>query len=111
MKPKTMRTLTHDEWLARGRELYGDDSRKWKFRCVICGNVQSHESVTTRNPKINPKITHTSNWIYCECEGRHTEGIGCDWTLGGLLKAHKLEVIDEDEKVPCFEFADDPEDT
>ena len=106
MKTKTMRTLTHNEWLARGRKLYGDDSRKWQFRCVICGNVQSHESVTARNPKIRD----TSNWIYFACEGRHTEGIGCDWTLGGLLKAHKLEVNDDGERVPCFEFADDPED-
>ena len=99
-----MRTLTHDEWHARGRELYGDDPRKWRFRCVACGNIQSHESVTERNPRIGD----TSRWIYYACEGRHTDGVGCDWTLGGLFKVHKLEVRDGERPVPCFEFADDP---
>ena len=74
-----MRTLTHDEWHARGRELYGDDPRKWKFRCVSCGNVQSHESVTERNPRVGD----TSRWI------------------------HRLEVGDGESPVPCFEFADE----
>lgn len=100
------RTMTRPQWLERGRELYGDDPRKWKFRCVQCGNVQSHESVTARNPEIRD----TSSWIFFSCEGRHTDGVGCDWTLGGLFQIHKLEVIDDRDgaHIECFEFADDP---
>lgn len=103
------RQMDREQWLARGRELYGDDPRTWKFRCVRCGNVQSHESVKARNPEIGD----TSSWIFFACEGRRTQGVGCDWSLGGLFRLHRLEVRDtrpeaKEEWVPCFEFADDP---
>src|SRR5689334_6919969 len=97
----TCATMTHDEWVTRGRELFGEDKRTWRFRCVRCGNVQSHELVKERNPQIGD----TSSWIYYACEGRHTPNVGCDWSLGGLFRIHKLEVIVGDLRTPCFEFA------
>lgn len=91
--------------MALGAALYGEDMRAWKFECPICGNQQSDASVRARNPKID----RTSNWIYFSCEGRYTEDIGCDWTLGGLFQMHRLEVVDDDDaKHPVFEFVDDP---
>lgn len=99
------RRLDRDEWLARGRELYGEDMRQWKFRCVACGHVQSHELAVARNPDIGD----TSGWIAFACEGRHDSSVGCDWTLGGLFQIHELEVVDGERRTPCFEFADDPE--
>jgi len=104
-----MRTLTYDEWLKLGKRLYGKDIRRWKFRCPACGNVQSDHSVKRRNPSLGD----TSSWIFFACEGRHTDGVGCNWTLGGLLQIHRLEVVDErgikPHRVRVFEFADDPE--
>lgn len=97
--------MTREAWLARGRELYGEDMRQWKFRCVACGHIQSHELAKTRNPDIGD----TSRWIYFSCEGRRNDQVGCDWTLGGLFQIHKLVVTDGEHSVPCFEFADDPE--
>lgn len=100
-----MRTLTAPEWRARGSELYGPDMRDWKFRCVACGHVQSHNLAKERNPDIGD----TSSWIYFSCEGRHNPAVGCDWTLGGLFQIHELEVVKEDgQRCPCFEFAGDP---
>jgi len=94
--------MSFAEWKALGKKLYGDDPRQWEFRCVQCGNVQSHASVTKRNPQIG----NTSTWIYYSCEGRHTDGVGCDWTLGGLFRIHQREVDDEKGKpVPVFLFA------
>ena len=97
-------TMTFAEWHALGVRLYGEDARKWEFRCVLCGNVQSHVSVTARNPE----ITKSSNWIYYSCEGRRTPGVGCDWTLGGLFHWHKREVVEEGSNVPVFLFAAEP---
>ena len=97
--------MTRDAWLARGRELYGEDMRQWKFRCVACGHVQSHKLAEARDPNIGD----TSRWIAFSCEGRRNSKVGCDWTLGGLFKIHKLTVLDGERSVPCFEFADDPE--
>lgn len=100
-----VRKITNEEWLAEGQALYGERARDWKFRCVKCGNVQSAVSVSERNPEIN--IESTRNWIYFSCEGRRTAGVGCDWTLGGLFKIHRLEVIEPDGNPhPTFEFAD-----
>lgn len=103
MSRPVRKVMTRAEWMEEGRRLYGDDPRKWQFKCVQCGNIQSHESVTARNPDIGD----TSSWIFFACEGRHTPGIGCDWTLGGLFQIHNLEVIDERDgkHVQCFEFA------
>ena len=48
--------------------------------------------------------------VYFSCIGRWVPGIGCDWTLGGLLRIHTLEVINgQGDKIPVFEFADDPD--
>jgi len=102
-----MRTMELKQWLARGTELYGDNMRAWRFRCVACGNVQSAELVDARNPELVG--VNKSSWIYFACEGRHTAGVGCDWSLGGLFTIHRLEVIPPDGKpAPAFEFADDP---
>lgn len=101
------RTLTHEEWLARGEELYGPRGRDWKFRCVACGHVQSAVAVVARNPAI--ELLSTRDWIYFSCEGRRTASVGCDWTLGGLFTLHSLEVVDDGGvRRPAFEFADDP---
>lgn len=90
-----------DDFRRIGSELFGDDPRKWRFRCVRCGHEQSHEDATTRNPSIGD----TSSWIFFSCEGRRTRGVGCDWTLGGLFQVHTLEVFDQGRLVPSFEFA------
>ncbi len=29
------------EWLAKGKALFGGDHLQWKFRCPICGHVQT----------------------------------------------------------------------
>jgi hypothetical protein len=77
--------------------------KQWRFRCVSCGNEQSHESVKARNAS----ASGTERWIYFSCEGRITPGIGCDWTLGGLFQIHTLEVEDDKRATPCFRFAHD----
>ena len=33
--------ITVAEWLARGRELFGSDPLQWRFKCPICGHVQT----------------------------------------------------------------------
>jgi hypothetical protein len=91
-----------DAWLAIGAELFGKDPRGWRFKCPSCGHEQSHNEAKARKPDIGD----TSGWIYFACEGRHTPSVGCDWTLGGLLQIHALEVIEESGRaVACMQFA------
>lgn len=102
--PEGRRRITREEWIAEAKRRFGKDPKKWRFRCVVCGHEQSAEEVIERNPELEGSI---STWIYFSCEGRFTAGGGCDWTLGGLLQLHTLEVeADDGEIVPVFEFAD-----
>jgi hypothetical protein len=102
--PLSRRIISRDEWLIRGARFYGQDLRRWRFRCVACGHEQSHDVAIARNPELK-----TTEWLVTECEGNHTPGVGCKWVLGGTFALHRLEVIDVPARVqPCFEFADDP---
>jgi hypothetical protein len=98
-----MLQIHRDDFLRIGAELFGSDPRRWRFRCPSCGHEQSHEDVKVRNPEIGD----TSSWIHFSCEGRRNPGHGCDWTLGGLLRCHKLEVFSPEKGafVISFEFA------
>lgn len=98
----TRHRVDYNAWLRIGTELFGADMRQWKFRCVQCGHVQSGESVAARTPELAGKI---SDWITMSCEGRHVPGVGCNWTLGGLLHMHTLEIYTSGVFVPAFEFA------
>src|SRR5258708_33418355 len=77
------------------------------FKCPICGTVQSMTSLV----KAGAPQEKVENLIGFSCEGRFT-GVGpfpspkdktakarkrraqrgCDWTLGGFFRVHKLEV-------------------
>lgn len=101
------------DWLAKAKELYGNDPINWKFKCANCGHVQSG------NDFIQAKVTDWDSAFYFSCIGRWTGGEGtlgnkkspCNYTLGGLFCLAKVYVIDEDGKeYPVFEFAD-PVDT
>jgi hypothetical protein len=81
-------------------------------KCPICGTVQSLTSLARAGV---PEDKH-ENYIGFSCVGRFTNagewkkgeppGRGCNWTLGGLFKLHKLEVINaKGEPQPYFEIA------
>jgi hypothetical protein len=83
-------------------------------KCVICGTVQSmHSLIVAGAGKTQADV---ERYFGFSCIGRWTNagphktgtppGGGCDWTLGGLLTLHKLEVIDDEGKAhPHFEVA------
>lgn len=100
-----MKTLTLKEWKGKGKELFGtDDYKKWKFVCPMCKNIQTYEDFEglTDEPE---------SYFYFSCIGRLKDGVGCDWSLGGLLQIHKTEVVSEEGKhVPVFEFAENTND-
>lgn len=83
--------------------------------CPICGTIQSIASLAAAGA--SPAAAERA--IGFSCEGRFTNAgpakqgrparpgtRGCDWTLGGLFRLHRLEVITEDGKHhPHFEPA------
>lgn len=37
----SIKTVTHDEWIAEGEKLFGVDKLNWRFVCPSCGHVAS----------------------------------------------------------------------
>jgi len=92
--------ITQEEWLADGNARFGEDRSLWKFKCVRCGHVQTARDF--RDIGVDP-----DGRVYFSCIGRWKEGVGCDWTLGGLFQIHAVEVrLENGQTVPAFEFAD-----
>lgn len=97
------KTIKHQDWLEEGKNLFGDDFKVWAFVCPSCKTVQ------TANDFLELKIkpTDIERTIAFSCIGRFTKEKGCDWTLGGLLQIHELEVVMADGKLRrTFVFAE-----
>jgi hypothetical protein len=91
------------------------------FKCINCATVQSMASLV----KAGCPAEKAETQVGFSCEGRWSKAgpwpsdqrkdakskarrhvRGCDWTLGGLFRLHKIEVIDADGKPqPIFEIA------
>lgn len=96
------RRIEHKDWIAEGKERFGDDPMEWRFQCVRCGHVQTgRDFMEAGLSKEDAKAR-----MYFSCIGRVNGGeSGCDWSLGGLFQLHTLEVVDEEGVMPVFEFA------
>lgn len=119
-----VKRLSQDEWLAKGKELFGDDPRQWKFRCACCGHVQTmgdfielqklglwHRDIDIQKAyhscigRYDPRIPHKA---LGKLDGQGKSP--CDYTLGGLICLAKTVVVDGDGKEhKVFEFATDEE--
>lgn len=84
------------------------------FKCVVCGTIQSMRDLVKAGA--GKDFEDVEKYIGFSCVGRWTGsgpykkgssyGKGCDWTLGGLFRIHRLEVVTPDgEHHPRFELA------
>jgi hypothetical protein len=81
--------------------------------CPVCGYVQSPRDLIEAGA--GEDFDAVAKYVGFNCVGRFTgagsprkepDGQPCNWTLGGFLIAHKLEVIDEEGRAhPIFEPA------
>ncbi len=116
-----MNTMTQEEFLEEAKRRFGPNVRNWKFVCPACGTVQSVQQLLDAVIESGGKKEEVHGYIGYSCIGRFTgqgdAGIsahskkqpwdkGCNWTLGGLMWIHELEVIMPDgHKRPTFELA------
>lgn len=118
-----MKRIPYKQWVETGRRLYGDDPRRWRFKCPVCGHVQSVASVQQRRPEIaesgGAQERSIMHWIHYSCEGRLDENprsafedapdpdAGCDYTLGGLFNFAPITVVHGEGESHSFAFADE----
>lgn len=113
--------MTHADFVAELRRRFGDNPLNWRFVCPACGTVQGAPDFYAAG--FERGKGEVNKYLGFSCIGRFTRqgdaGIaaknrgekwdkGCNWTLGGLLQIHELEVEFEGKKVPHFAIAPAP---
>lgn len=108
-KHKTIET-TYEEWLARGRQLFGKDMKLWRFVCPSCGHIQTANDFL----EAGVKGEEIGKYLGFSCIGRfdghsHVEmcsGEGpCNYTSGGLFNLAPVRVkIDNQKTRSVFAF-------
>ena len=108
-----MKTMTLSEW-QDALKSQGVPRNHIAFKCPICGTIQSAADLVKSGA--GASFNDVQRLLGFSCIGRFTgagghkkgesAGRGCNWTLGGLFRVHKLEVVTEDgEHHPRFELA------
>lgn len=92
--------INYDDWIAELKNRFGDDAKKWAFKCPNCGNIQTIQDF------IDNEIEKPEDKVYFSCIGRYVKNKGCNWTLGGLFKIHKISVMKDALIFPVFEMAE-----
>lgn len=106
-----MERITITEAYARLDAQGVSNRRNVAFKCPMCGTVQSLQSFLA----VGIGELQAKKDVGFSCIGRFTgaegprampDGKPCNWTLGGLLRMHRLEIVFEDNSVePHFEIA------
>lgn len=106
-----METIKLDEFRRRLKAQGTSDRKHAAFKCPMCKTVQSITSFT----RAGTDEETAERYVGFSCVGRvmgaespreQPDGRPCNWTLGGFLQLHELEVIDNEGKShPYFEVA------
>lgn len=104
-------TITLEQYHARGRELYGEDSMMWQLRCPSCGHVAT--------PQDWKDAGASGGEVGFSCVGRHSahreaaaaaafrrNGGPCNYTSGGLFCINRVFVQADGRSIPAFDYAE-----
>lgn len=110
--PDKVIPISLEEWKAKGKELFGEDALKWRFKCPSCGHVQTPQDF--KDLGVDP------NLVYRNCIGRYdghmdvdmgTKPGPCNYTSSGLLNINPVPVRDIDGNIKyVFAFAEEESD-
>ena len=91
--------ISRDDWLTKGKELFGKDPRQWKFVCPNCGNIQSGQEfidVGIKDASGRVAFSCIGRWLG-DCKGEIGNKISpCNYTNGGLFDFSTVRVVDQD---------------
>jgi hypothetical protein len=92
--------INYEDWISELKSRFGEDSKKWAFKCPNCGNVQTVQDF------VDNGLEEYKDYVYFNCIGRYIKDKGCDWTMGGLLKINKVSVMKDAKIFHVFEMVD-----
>lgn len=103
---KSPEKISHADWLKKAKELFGDDTQEWVFKCPMC----KHEASVAEYQAAGAD----EGEVGFSCIGRHLEGRSamysegpgpCDYAGGGLFRLNPVHVVMDDECTrETFEF-------
>lgn len=116
----TIKKMTYAEWMTKGKALFGEELRTWRFVCPVCGHVQ-----TANDFQVYKNRGATPDSVFTECLGRYLKkrcravknGYGeiiqpCNYASYGLLNLCPIRVIDDKgNEVSAFAFDETDETT
>ena len=85
--------MTLDDFISLAKS-QGVPREKVTFQCPICKTLQSADDLVAAGAGQN--FEDVEKYLAFSCVGRFDGTKGCDWSLGGLFKLHKLEVVTPD---------------
>jgi len=88
-----MKIMTLDEFLD-AMKAQGKPREEITFVCPMCKTEQCAKDLI--NAGAGKDFGEVEKYLGFSCVGRWDENKGCDWTLGGLLQIHELEVVTPD---------------
>lgn len=100
--------MTHEEWLAEARRIFGDNPREWKWVCPICGKIMSLEDYRQAGaPNNEVAVSCITRWLPGGCESKSPSPFPnqvCNYAGYGLIRANPIHIVDKD--TDTFAFAD-----
>lgn len=119
MSKEVKAEISHDSWLEKGRNLFGDDYMKWRFICPVCKNIATPGDFKSHKDK-----GATPSSAAQECIGRYLpkESRGgfsskyanqsvkqpCDYAAYGFFQLAPYNVRHKDgDLMPSFAFAEE----
>ncbi len=90
----------------------GLPTEKLTFRCPLCGTLQNANDLIAAGA--GNTVEEVGKILGYSCVGRFTgaeaprnkpDGKPCNWTLGGLIRLHRLEVVHDGKTFPYFDIA------
>lgn len=108
-----MKTMTLKEFQAEYKAQGVGSREEVCFICPMCGAIQNGKDFIDAG--VGADFDAVEKYVGFSCIGRFTsagsprkdpDGKPCNWTLGGMFKLHKMEVLTEDgNHHPVFELA------
>lgn len=99
--------LTKEEWLEKGRQLFGPDMMMWRFVCPACKNVASVGDFQQYKGQGATPDSATHVCIGRFDGHRHVDmgaGQPCNYSGYGLFDLCPVRVMDGDKEIRCFAF-------
>lgn len=92
--------------LARGRELFGEDMKTWRFVCPVCGHVATVQDWLDAKAEGSIAFSCIGRFLPGKPREAFSEGNGpCNYAGGGLFALNPVRFDDDPDGNGFFDFA------